>query len=309
VVATLPKLLKDSDDRNRTSPFRELLKDANDRNRTSPLAFTGNRFEFRAVGGSQPIADSIVVLNTIVAESLEYVEAELRSALPLHRGNLKEAIASVLEDLAAKHRAIVYNGDCYSDAWQEQAETFGLPHLKNTPEALRVLHEERVWKLFDHYGVLTRSELDIRYQAYLEQYITTIHIEAKLLVKLAKTTVLPAALRYQTDVATSVERVRAAGANAGELEILSKLAKLILKLERSVRDLEQLIKSRAADLEQQNAKLGAGGLRRLLETAHFCADKVLLEMNTVRDISDALEDIVADVLWPLPTYQELLFLR
>jgi glutamine synthetase len=276
-VDTLPKLPKDPGDRNRTSPF----------------AFTGNRFEFRAVGGGQSIGDPIIALNTIVAESLDFIATKLEAAVKGGKA-LNLAIASVLQDIITEHGSVVFNGDGYSAEWHAEAEKRGLPNLKNTPASLPALNKPEVIELFDKYRVLSPRELHSRYEVYLEQYVKSVRVEANLTTKLAKTAILPAALRYQAEVATSVTAAKSLGL-ASDLKTPSKLAGLIVELEKA---------SEALDTVSGQVPHGDS----LKEAQYYC-EKIIPAMNKVREVSDALEGIVADDIWPLPTYQEMLFLR
>jgi len=276
-VDTLPKLPKDPGDRNRTSPF----------------AFTGNRFEFRAVGGGQSIADPIIALNTAIAESLDYIATKLESAVKGGKP-LNSAIAGLLQDIITEHGSVVFNGDGYSSEWHDEAAKRGLPNLKNTPAALPALQQKDVIELFDKYRVLSPRELHSRYEIYLEQYIKTVRVEANLVVELAKTQVLPAALRYQTEVVSSLAAAKSLGLPS-DLKLPNKLATALIELEKNIDALE-------------STASGAPHGDSLKEAQYYC-DKILPAMLKVREQSDLLESLIADDLWPLPTYQEMLFLR
>jgi glutamine synthetase len=271
----------------------KLPKDAGDRNRTSPFAFTGNRFEFRAVGSSQSIAGPLVAVNTIVAESLDYVATKLETDV---RGGkaLNAAVQSLLADIVQQHGAIIFNGDGYSDEWHREAERRGLPNYKTTVDALPVLKQPEVVALFDKYKVLSPRELESRYEIYLEQYCKTVNVESRLTAKLAKTSILPAALRYQRELAETATAVKAAGAEA-DTSLLQELATLTSRLQGAIKA-----------LEAKNAHEASGD--GLEHSRHFCKS-VLPAMQQVREVADSLEAIVADDLWPLPTYQEMLFIK
>src|SRR5690606_7270623 len=188
----------------------KLPKDAGDRNRTSPFAFTGNRFEFRAVGGNQSIAGPLVALNTIFAESLDYCATELEKALASGQ-QLKDAVQVLLKGILDKHGRVIFNGNGYSAEWHAQAEKLGLPNLRTTPDALEALNTDEAKALFDKYRVLSPRELASRYETYLEQYIKSILLEGRLTLRMAQTSVLPAALRYQNELSTTAANVKAAG--------------------------------------------------------------------------------------------------
>ena len=276
-VDTLPKLPKDPGDRNRTSPF----------------AFTGNRFEFRAVGGGQSIGDPIIALNTIIAESLDYIATKLEAAVKGGKP-LNTAIASLLQEVVTEHGSVVFNGDGYSSEWHDEAAKRGLPNLKTTPAALPALQRQDVIELFDKYRVLSPRELHSRYEVYLEQYIKSVRVEANISAKLAKTAILPAGLRYLSEIIASVTAAKALGV-ASDLKTPGKLATALVELEKAIDALESVA--------------GQAPHGDTLKEAQFYCEKVIPTMNKVREISDLLEGVVADDLWPLPTYQEMLFLR
>ncbi|HET8936595.1 MAG TPA: glutamine synthetase III [Polyangiales bacterium] len=271
----------------------KLPKDAGDRNRTSPFAFTGNRFEFRAVGGSQSIGDPIIAVNTAVAESLDYMATKLEAAVKGGK-TLNIAVSALLQEIVTQHGAVIFNGDGYSSEWHAEAEKRGLANLKNTPAAVPALQRPEVIELFDKYRVLSPRELHGRYEIYLEQYVKSVRVEAGITAKLARTAILPAALRYVTEVAGALGAVKAAGLSA-DVKTASKLTGLVADLEKSIESLESI----HGDLPHGDS---------LKEAQYYC-DKVLPAMLKVREAADALEGIVADNLWPLPTYQEMLFMR
>jgi glutamine synthetase len=273
----------------------KLPKDPGDRNRTSPFAFTGNRFEFRAVGGGQSIADPLIALNTMLADSIDHIATRLENAIKAGKP-LNTSIQAVLQEIITEHGSVVFNGDGYSAAWHQEAERRGLPNLKTTPAALPALQKKDVVELFDKYQVLSPRELNSRYEVYLEQYNKSVKVEANISVKLARTSILPAALRYQTVLAGSAAAAKALGLPSGELKLPAKLGGLIADLEKSIDGLE-------------TALGGAHDHGDSLKEAQFFADKVIPAMAKVREVSDQLEGIVADDLWPLPTYQEMLFMR
>jgi len=273
----------------------KLPKDPGDRNRTSPFAFTGNRFEFRAVGGGQSIGDPLIALNTILSESVDYVASKLEGAVKAGKP-LNAAIQTVLQEIITEHGSVVFNGDGYSAAWHAEAERRGLPNLKTTPAALPALQKQDVVELFDKYRVLSPRELHSRYEIYLEQYNKSVRVEANISVKLARTSILPAALRYQTELASAAVAAKSLGLPSTELKVTSKISGLIVDLEKSIDTLETTLG-------------GAHDAGDALKEAQYFADKVIPSMNKVREIADTLETLVADDLWPLPTYQEMLFIR
>ena len=265
----------------------KLPKDAGDRNRTSPFAFTGNRFEFRAVGGGQSIAGPLIALQTAIAESLDYIAGKLEASIGSGK-TLNASIQTLLTELANEHAPIVFNGNGYSEEWHMEAEKRGLPNLKTTVDALPQLNTPEVVKLFDKYGVLTPRELKSRYEIYLETYVKTVLVEARLVVKMGKTTILPAAIRYQAELSA------AAAASGPAKRLLGEVSSYADKLDSSLAALEKSLAHEASSVEAE---------------AKHLKDDVLPLMLTVRGAADSLESLIADDLWPLPTYQEMLFMR
>jgi glutamine synthetase len=265
----------------------KLPKDAGDRNRTSPFAFTGNRFEFRAVGGGQSIAGPLIALQTAIAEALDYIAGKLEASVGSGK-TLNASIQTLLTELANEHAAIVFNGNGYSEEWHREAEKRGLPNLKTTVDALPVLNSPEVVKLFDKYGVLTPRELKSRYEIYTETYVKTVLVEARLVVKMGKTIILPAAIKYQAELGA------ASAYSAPAKKLLGEVSGFADKLDSSIASLEKALahESSSVDAEAKHLK-----------------DEVLPLMLNVRSAADSLESIIADDLWPLPTYQEMLFIR
>ena len=190
-----------------------LPSDPGDRNRTSPFAFTGNRFEFRAPGAMQSIAGPMVTINTILAEALDYIATELE-ALVVNGTEFNVAIQNVLEEIITVHGNVVFNGDGYSEEWQTEAAARGLPNLRTTLDALPQLITDESLELFSSYGVFSHREMHSRYDIAMEQYILSIGVEARLTLEIANTVILPAALRYQTELATNVASLRSVGIGA-----------------------------------------------------------------------------------------------
>ena len=271
-----------------------LPMDPGDRNRTSPFAFTGNRFEFRAVGSSQSIAGPQVALNTMMAESLDYISTELEKTTKGDPEKLNTAVQALLKKIITEHEAIIFNGDGYSDEWHQEAAKRGLPNLKTTPEALPVITSKPVVDLFAKYGVLSEAELHSRQEIYLEQYSKSINTEANLAIRLAKTVIFPAAMRYQGELAATCANLKSIGHDVKMITLEDVTAKL-RTLQKSVGDLEALME-----------KVPNGDT--LKEAEYFC-ETILPAINTVRDWADSLETVVADDLWALPSYQEMLFIK
>jgi glutamine synthetase len=270
-----------------------LPMDPGDRNRTSPFAFTGNRFEFRAVGSSQSIAGSQVAINAIMSESLDYIATELEKATKGDPKKLNAAVQTLLQKIIKEHDAIVFNGDGYSEAWHKEAAKRGLPNLKTTPEALPVLESKECIELFTKYGILTEAELKSRVEIYLEQYAKTLKTEANLVVRMATTIIFPAAMRYQSELASACANLKAIGHDY-KMGTLEDVTAKLRGMQEAVAKLEKLMEHEAKDIHA--------------EATHMCC-KVLPAMGEVRSYADALESIVADDLWALPSYQEMLFIR
>ena len=268
-------------------------KHAGDRNRTSPFAFTGNKFEFRAVGSSQSIAGPLVALNTIVAESLDWVASELESATGGDPQRLPGAVEGLLQKMIADHKAVVFNGNGYSEEWQAEAKRRGLPNLRSTPEALDALVSPKSLALFSKYGVLSEREMRSRHEIYLERYGKDLHTEAQAMLTIARTMILPAAYRYQGELVAIATGLQGLGKppHLGTLEQLMTL----------VGELESRIEGLAAAADQTTADLRA-------EVQHL-HDAVIPAMGQVRETADQIEMILPDDLWPLPTYREMLFIR
>jgi glutamine synthetase len=271
-----------------------LPKHATDRNRTSPFAFTGNRFEFRAVGSGQSISGPLVVLNTIAAESLDYVATELEKATGGDPKKLNAAVQKLVGDLWKEHKAVVFNGDGYSAEWHAEAEKRGLPNMKDTVASLPALIAEKNIKLFGKYNVLSDREMHSRYDIYVERYCKDVNMEALTALSIAKTMILPAAVRCQTELAGNVAAMKGAGKNPKTTAL------------DTVTDLCDQLEDKISKLEGALAHHGAKDL--LAEAKHFAHD-VLPAMKAVRDVADKLETVVPDDLWPLPTYREMLFIK
>ncbi len=271
-----------------------LPKDAGDRNRTSPFAFTGNRFEFRAVGANQSIAGSLVAMNTIVCESLDYCASKLEAANPKNDKELSAALQTLLAGIIKECESIVFNGDGYSAAWHQEAAKRGLLNLKTSVDALSQLKTPAVQELFTKYNVLSHRELESRLDIYLEQYIKTVRVEALQTLEMARTLIFPAAIRYQNELASTCANLKLVGYSF-DTDTLDRVTDMVKGLQESLGGLEKALSHHDAD-----------GLQS--EAAHFC-DEVMPAMAEVRKWADELEGWVADDLWPLPTYQEMLFIK
>jgi glutamine synthetase len=279
-----------------TSVLPKLPRDAGDRNRTSPFAFTGNKFEFRAVSSGQSIAGPNTVLNTIVADSLDFISDKLDAELKSGK-DFNKALQGVLQGIIKQHKRIIFNGDNYTEAWHAEAEKRGLPNFKTTVDAMPYFLNKEVVEVFGKYKVLSEKEVHSRYEIYLESYKKTINIEAQLTTSIGKTMILPAAIRYQGEVAHSLAAAKASGVNGlGEQEaFLKDLSATIGELQKKIAALVHATEHHAAGDALAHAK--------------YSRDTIIPAMNAVRVLGDKLETMVADDLWPLPTYREMLFIK
>jgi glutamine synthetase len=272
-----------------------LPKDAGDRNRTSPFAFTGNKWEFRALGSSQSISWPATVLNTIVAESIDELCAKLEAAL--EKGEtFNDALQALLAEEIHEFKHVVFNGDNYSQEWVTEAESRGLLNLKSTMDALPNLVSEKNLELFDKYGVLSHRELESRYEIFVEKYFMTINIEGETGQYIAQTMILPAAIRYLSDLAATAKRSEAVGLKTSG----------VVKTANAVNDLIDQLTEKIAVLAEQNQELG--GSEVVAKAEHMRHD-ILPALTAVRDVVDRLERIVPDDLWPIPTYRDMLFVK
>ena len=269
-----------------SSVLPHLPKDTTDRNRTSPFAFTGNKFEFRALGASQHVSGPVFFLNTMVADSMDYLSEQIQAAID-GGSTLEQAADKVVKATLTKHQRVIFNGDGYSQEWQAEAAKRGLYNLKTTPDATAHMMDEDIIELFEHYNVLTKGELESRYNIKLETYIKSLQVEVDAVKDIAKTMILPAALKYKAQM-DSLNLGPAVKAISGDLDgQIEALAKAIAKLEKEA-------------AHEGGHDLGA-------HAKHFC-DKLVPAMLAVREHADKLETLVADELWPLPKYREMLLL-
>jgi glutamine synthetase len=271
----------------------ELNKDPGDRNRTSPFAFTGNRFEFRAVGSGQSVAGPLVALNTILADSLQWIgdrlEEQLNSGVPL-----QEAAFAVMKRTMDEHGAVVFGGDGYSSEWHRKAvEERGLENLRTSADALPVLERPEIRDLFQRQGVLTPVELESRFEVYAEQYILAIEVEVRLALRIARTQIYPVVMQSLECLSRSLRDQEAIGLQS-DRGLASTIADLNSKLVQRCGALEEALANPPHDTH--------GHL-------HHCADTLMPLIGSLREAVDGLETLVDDQLWPLPTYQELLFVR
>jgi glutamine synthetase len=272
-----------------------LPKHAGDRNRTSPFAFTGNKWEFRALGSSQSVSFPATVLNTIVAEAIDdlctKLEAELEKGTAFEDA-LRGLLAAEIHDF--KH--VIFNGDNYSEEWVAEAERRGLLNLESTMDALPKLVDEKNAALFEKYGVLSHRELESRYEIFVDRYFKTINIEGETAQHMAQTMILPAATRYLNELLTTAERARELGLKVeGVIETASRVNGLV----------DQLVDTLAV-LAEQNQELGGDDV---VSKAEHMRANIIPAMTAVRDVADRLERVVPDDLWPVPTYRDMLFVK
>ncbi|HZW33069.1 MAG TPA: glutamine synthetase III [Isosphaeraceae bacterium] len=278
------------------SVLPDLPRDPGDRNRTSPFAFTGNKFEFRAVGSSQSIAGSIVALNTIVAESLDDFATQLEQAVA-DRKDLNAEIQLLLQNAVKESKQVIFNGDNYTESWHLEAERRGLPNRRTALDSLPDLISPKSVKLFSKYGVLNERELHSRYEIFLESYRKTINIESQLTIQIATRMILPAALRYQAQIGEAMANLKATGAVVPRVQA-TLLGELVAAIEDLCEATDQLVA--ATDEHREGDSLAH---------ARHARDAIIPAMNAVRAAGDQLEGMVPDDLWPLPTYQDMLFVK
>ena len=270
----------------------DLDKDATDRNRTSPFAFTGNKFEFRMVGSSDSIAPANVVLNTIVAEAFKEAADELEKA-----EDFDTAVHDMIKKLLRDHKRIIFNGNGYSDAWVEEAERRGLPNIRSMVEAIPALTTEKAVKLYESFGVFTKAELESRAEVEYEAYGKMINIEARTMIDMASKQIIPAVIKYTTQLAGSLGAVKAACPEADtsvQAELLTETSALLSDMKVALAAL--------IDITEE-----AAGVDGAETQAHVYHEKVVPAMAALRTPADKLEMIVDKDLWPLPSYGDLIF--
>jgi glutamine synthetase len=275
----------------------QLPRHSGDRNRTSPFAFTGNKFEFRAVGSSQSIAWPNTILNTIVAESLDYVAGELEKSLgdKPTAAKLEAAALALLKKLLKEHKRVIFDGDNYTEEWHAEAKKRGLPMLQDSVASFHALSARKNYDLFKKYGVLTRAEFDSRTHIAVEKYVKQVTIEAETMVAMARTMILPAALAHQTLVAEAVASTEAAGVeDADSRGSLLGFVGLVARLRKLTAALDRVAGVHAEEPSKH---------------AQHIKTKVIPAMQELRTVADELQLHVADEFWPMPTYRELLFLK
>jgi glutamine synthetase len=276
------------------SVLPKLPRDAGDRNRTSPFAFTGNKFEFRAVSAGQSIAFPNMVLNAAMADSLDSIATELEAATAKGE-ELSKAVGKLLTKVVKEHKRIVFNGNNYSAEWEKEAAKRKLLNLKNTVDALPQLITKDSVKLLEKYKILNEREIHARYEIFLENYNKTINVEGQLMVLMANRYILPAALEYQKRVGQSVAAVRAGGGKSTQgKKLLSSYTKLVDKFKAQTDGLTAALNHNGVSTEKH---------------AKYMRDKVVPAMGKLREVGDDIEVLTPHEIWPLPTYREMLFVK
>ena len=277
----------------------EIFPDNTDRNRTSPFAFTGNRFEFRAVGSSQNVASATYVLNSVVAESLNDFYAEVK-ALEADGVERSDAVMTVVRKFVTESKDIMFEGNGYSKEWEIESAARGLRAVKNVPEAFEVYHEAQTVELFEKLGVLAKNEIEARFEIFNETYVKKLQIEARIIGDICLNHVIPAAVRYQNVLIENVKGIKDIFGEgyldfcSAEIETMKKISTYINRISM---DVEELVEARKR----------ANRIENIAERAKVYSHSVKDMMDKVRDSADHLEMLIDDEMWPLPKYRELLF--
>lgn len=275
----------------------QLPRDSGDRNRTSPFAFTGNKFEFRAVGSTATATWPVIAMNTIIAESLDYLitEIESRAGADASEEKKHDAVNEVLRAVVKDHKAVIFNGDGYSDEWQEEAARRGLPNFKSSADAIPVLKAPKNVELFQKYKVLTQPELESRTTIFMEKYATSLGIEASTMLQIARQMILPAVLSHQKELAETAATTEGAGVDCpGLREELETYAELVERFRDSIRRLSSRVDGIPDDA---------------FEAGPFLRDEIRPAMADLRELGDLLEDVTPVNSWPMPSYRDLLFIK
>jgi glutamine synthetase len=281
------------------SHLPSIVKDNTDRNRTSPMAFTGNKFEFRAVGSAESISFPVTILNGIMAESMEIVADMIQHFLDSGLG-VREAIVNTLESLAKETSSVLFDGNCYEDSWREEAEKRGLPLLRSTPEAITFMGDSNRTDFLIRHGILTEAEINSRRHVALEKYIKVLEIESHILLTMAKGDVLPAAYRHQATAAGAIAATEAALGKQNS-DMLSKQRESLVRVSEAVnRVLTEIEKLRACRQHLEH-------LETLEARAFYCHTDIIPAMESLRMPCDLIEEMVDRRSWGIPKYSELLF--
>jgi len=267
-----------------------LPKDNTDRNRTSPFAFTGNKFEFRMVPSSGSIADANMVLNTIMAEALDELAGILADA-----SDVNKAATQYIKDVMNNHGRVIFNGDGYSEEWVTEAEKRGLPNIKSTTESAKALITDKAVELFDKYNVLTKDELEARYEVILEQYIMQINIEAKTALNMVQKQFIPAAIEFSNSVAITIHNIEKAGASA----VMQK--KILTVITTNLDAVDVKVDKLKAELANEDSYTD------IFDQAMFVRDTIATLVESIRENIDALEEVTPKDIWPVPVYEDLLY--
>jgi glutamine synthetase len=262
-----------------------LPRHASDRNRTSPFAFTGAKFEFRAVGSNASLAGPNVVINTIVTEALDEICTQLEADKKAKK-DLNKAVQKILQDIIKKHKRVIFNGDNYTEGWLKEAKKRGLPNLKTTPEALAAMRDPKAAKLFEKYKVLSKKELASRNEVYTETYETIIQYEANLMVDMARTMIIPVGLEYADGLAAMIKSVE--GINKTKVTGTRKLLAQVTALTETAISEATILEAAAKASSTTKTRASMAKLRKAVVT---------------------LEGLVPAETWPLPSYAEMLFIQ
>ena len=280
----------------RSSSLPDLPRHTGDRNRTSPFAFTGNKFEFRAVGSTASVAWPNTVLNVIISESIDFIATQLEKTAgqkPTAQ-KLESSVRQVLKQVIKKHRRVCFDGDNYSADWEKEAEKRGLPNLRSGAEALAGFKSKIAPALFRKAGVLSSRELKARIEVLQEFYTMHLEIEARTILTMVRTQILPATLRYQAELADVVGSTQAAGVECPDTEdSLRSIVKYASQMQLGAEAIDSILAASPADTTKH---------------AQYAHDKILPAMEVIREASDAVETMIPAELWPLPTYSQMLLL-
>jgi len=275
------------------STLPDLPKDSTDRNRTSPFAFTGNKFEFRMVGSSASIAAANFTLNSIAAEILSQIADRLENST-----SFEADVQKIIQEIVKDHGRIIFNGNNYSDAWVAEAKKRGLPNIRSTVDAISAIISEQSMTLFEKQGILSRHEMESRYEINLENYIKTINIEALTMLEMAKRQILPAAIKFTALLADSINSIKKTGVKAdtsAQEDLLKEISSVTGSFRKNITALEKAT-LKAAAMHGDTYK-----------HACFYRDEVIVKMGHLRTDGDKLETLVDEDLWPMPTYADLMF--